>query len=238
VGDPAFVKVPVEKLLSKEHAASQRERLSRDKAMHWPIAGGIHPSETGTTTFHIVDREGNAIAVTTSQGANFLVVPGTGINMNNRMRMFDIAAGNPNLVLPGKKVRHTSNPSMAFKDGELFMSFGASGVDTQPQNQLWEFLSVVEWGFSPQEVGRWKGRRAFVSADEPPVQGDRGIGPGKRTVQPRGDQQARGQGTQGHGSGGLGYDEPSGERPENGRFDRRCRVAERRGHRNEVRRRG
>ena len=151
IGDPKFVKIPLEQLLSKEYAAAQRKRIDMNKAMEWPIPGGLASGDIGTTTFHIVDPKGNAMAVTTSIGANFLVVPGTGIVMNNRMRMFEIAEGNPNLVMPGKKVRHTSNPAMALKDGKVFMLWGATGADRQPQTQLWGFLNVVEWGMNPQE---------------------------------------------------------------------------------------
>jgi gamma-glutamyltranspeptidase/glutathione hydrolase len=150
IGDPAFVKIPLDRLLSKEYAAEQRKRIDMNKVMNWPIPSGLN-TDVGTTTFHIVDLNGNAIAVTTSLGSNFLVVPGTGIILNNRMPMFEIEEGNPNLVMPGKKVRHTSNPSMAFKDGKPFMLWGATGVDSQPQTQVWGFLNVVEWGMNPQE---------------------------------------------------------------------------------------
>ena len=151
IGDPKFVKIPLDRLLSKEYAAEQRKRIDMSKAIEWPIPGGIDLRELGTTTFHVTDAEGNAMAVTTSQGSNFLVVPGTGINMNNRMPMFNTDEGNPNLVMPGKKVRHTSNPSMALKDGKVFMLWGATGNDRQPQTQLWGLLNIVEWGMSPQE---------------------------------------------------------------------------------------
>jgi gamma-glutamyltranspeptidase/glutathione hydrolase len=119
----------------------------------WPIAGGLGDRKySHTTTYSIVDKDGNGAAVTTSLGSQFLVVGDTGILINNRVPMMEIAEGNPNIVEPKKKVRHTSNPYMAFKDGKLYILGGNTGVDTQPQGQIQQFLDVVEFGLNPQEA--------------------------------------------------------------------------------------
>jgi gamma-glutamyltranspeptidase / glutathione hydrolase len=124
----------------------------------WPIDDGLALSHSldeqigDTTTFHIVDQYGNAAAVTTSLGAQFLVVGDTGINMNNRMRFLALEAGDPNELSPGYKVRHTSNPYMAFRNGRLYLLGGNTGADTQPQVQLQQFLNIVEFGFSAQQA--------------------------------------------------------------------------------------
>jgi gamma-glutamyltranspeptidase / glutathione hydrolase len=170
VGDPARVDVPVARLLSDAHADSQRARINMNSAMRWPIADGLDLSQSSeasvvddpnadptlghgdTTTFHVVDAEGNGIAVTTSLGSQFYVVGDTGIHINNRMRFLSLANGNPNQLAPGYKVRHTSNPYMAFRNGRLHMLGGNTGADTQAQAQVQQFLNVVEFGFSAQEA--------------------------------------------------------------------------------------
>ncbi len=163
VGDPDEVDVPVEELLSEEYARLQRERIDPERAKEWPIepgpevAGGLQELEaarrnTNTTTFHVIDQWGNGAAVTTSLGANFLVAGDTGIIINNRMRMFSPEEDNPNAVEPGKKVRHTSNPYIALRNGELYILGGNIGADSQPQGQLQQFLYVVEYGLDPQDA--------------------------------------------------------------------------------------
>ncbi|AGB36560.1 gamma-glutamyltransferase family protein [Natronococcus occultus] len=151
VGDPDRVAVPVEELLEEEYAADQRDRISMDEAMEWPIDTGLEDVEADhTTTFHVVDDDGNAAAVTTSLGAQFLVVGDTGIHINNRMRMLSVEDNDPNRLTPGYKVRHTSNPYMAIRDGDPYVLGGVTGVDTQPQGQTQQFLHAVEFGLDAQ----------------------------------------------------------------------------------------
>jgi gamma-glutamyltranspeptidase/glutathione hydrolase len=173
VGDPDRIDVPVEALLSDAHADRQRARISPDEVLSWPIedvlpaatsasapraaarapaaaASDFRPS--GTTTFHVVDRDGNAAAVTTSLGAQFNVIGDTGIHINNRMRFVALADGDPNQLTPGFKVRHTSNPYMALKGGVPYILGGNTGADTQAQGQLQQFLAVAEFGSTAQEA--------------------------------------------------------------------------------------
>ncbi|MBX3000084.1 MAG: gamma-glutamyltransferase [Caldilineaceae bacterium] len=153
VGDPARVNVPVSGLLSDAHADSQRRRIDINMAQAWPIQDGLDRRLVHhTTTFHIVDRDGNAAAVTTSLGAQFLVIGDTGIHINERMKFFSLEAGNPNVMEAGKKVRHTSSPYMALRNGKPYILGGNTGVDTQPQGQMQQFLNVVEFGLSAQEA--------------------------------------------------------------------------------------
>lgn len=164
VGDPERVDVPVEELLEEEYAAAQSDRIDIDEAMEWPIDSELEDSNSlsstfasvgdadHTTTFHVVDEDGNAAAVTTSLGAQFLVVGETGIHINNRMRMLSLEDENPNRVTPGYKVRHTSNPYLALRDGDPYILGGNTGVDTQPQGQTQQFLNVVEFGLDAQDA--------------------------------------------------------------------------------------
>ncbi len=154
IGDPARIAIPIDELLSDEYATNQRARINMNSAMSWPISSGIEPldQDSHTTTFHITDRYGNAAAVTTSLGAQFLVIGDTGIHINNRMRMISLREGDPNQLTPGFNVRHTSNPYMALLNGKPYIMGGNTGVDTQPQGQMQQFLHVVEFGMSAQEA--------------------------------------------------------------------------------------
>jgi gamma-glutamyltranspeptidase/glutathione hydrolase len=153
VGDPDWVDVPVEELLSDQFAREARDLITMNRALTWPFPQIVAEVErSNTTTYSILDSEGNGAAVTTSLGAQFLVAGPSGVHINNRMRMFYYAEGYPNSVEPGKKVRHTSNPYLVLEDGNLFILGGNTGVDTQPQGQVQQFISVVEFGLSPQEA--------------------------------------------------------------------------------------
>jgi gamma-glutamyltranspeptidase / glutathione hydrolase len=167
VGDPDRIDVSVSELLSDRHAERQRERINMANAMFWPIADGFEPLDpelAHTTTFHVVDKDGNGAAVTTSLGAQFFVVGDTGIHINHRMRFLALQSGDPNQVTPGYKVRHTSNPYMAFKNGRLYILGGNTGADTQSQGQAQQFLSVAEFGLGAQEAVT---RPRFVSTAFP-----------------------------------------------------------------------
>ncbi len=154
IGDPKIKAIPIDMLLSDRYADNQRARIQPESVMVWPIDGGLdyEPDLNNTTTFHIVDRHGNAAAVTTSLGAEFCVVGTTGIHINNRMRMISLTDVKPNLLTPGKKVRHTSNPYLALKNGSLYLLGGNTGADNQSQCQVQQFLAVVEFGKTAQQA--------------------------------------------------------------------------------------
>ena len=166
VGDPAFVDVPVEELLSDAHAEAQRARIDPNSAMAWPISSELASRQAShTTTFHVVDGNGNAAAVTTSLGLQFMVVGRTGIHLNERNSFFSLEEGNPNVFAAGKKVRHTSAPYMALRSGRPAILGGNTGVDTQPQGQLQQLMNIVEFGFGAQEAVN---QPRFVSTAFPP----------------------------------------------------------------------
>lgn len=174
VGDPNRVEVPVAELLSDEHTRRQQARINMNRAMEWPIPDTLQISlqttdqeKAHTTTFHVVDSKGNAAAVTTSLGAEFLVIGDTGIHINNRMRMLALEPGNSNQLTPGYKVRHTSNPYMVLQDGKPYILGGNTGVDTQSQGQMQQFVHVVEFGLTAQEA---VAQPRFVSTAFPSTQ--------------------------------------------------------------------
>ena len=153
IGDPARIAIPIEELLSEAHAAELRERIEMDDTLEWLVeTGHSTPNMHHTTTFHIVDQHGNGAAVTTSLGAQFLVVPGTGIHINERMGFLSLEEGNANELTPGYKVRHTSCPYVVFRNNRPYIIGGNTGVDTQPQGQVQQFVNIVEYGMTAEEA--------------------------------------------------------------------------------------
>jgi gamma-glutamyltranspeptidase len=120
--------------------------------------------KSNTTTFHILDQYGNGAAVTTSLGGQFLVVGDTGIHINERLRFLSLEEGKANELAPGYKVRHTSNPYMVLRGNRPYILGGNTGIDTQPQGQLQQFINVVEFGMTAQEA---VDRLRFVSTSFP-----------------------------------------------------------------------
>src|SRR5260370_29598890 len=103
---------------------------------------GIHSETSGpdahgeTSSFSIADRFGNLVSVTHSVNGTFgsgIVVDGGGFVLNNRLPCFYLDDGNVNILIPGKRTRHTINPALALKDGKPVLACNTPRADTQPQ---------------------------------------------------------------------------------------------------------
>ena len=174
-GDPDFVQVPIQGLLSKEYASKRREALDAMRAApDMPEPGDPWPfhseprSETGpvpvkadceyasvweadTAYVCVVDGEGNAFSATPSDPVGWnLVIPGLGFCVSGRGTQTWLDPAHPSRLEPGKRPRLTPNPAMALKEGRPFMPFGCPGGDAQVQGMLQVFLNVVEFGMDPQ----------------------------------------------------------------------------------------
>lgn len=175
IADPRFAKdIPVSRLLSKEYAAQRRALIRRDRAIRGVApsgAGGTpvyedqpqpllsSPDRSGaqgeTSSFSIADRFGNVVSVTHSVNGTFgsgIVVDGAGWVLNNRMPYYSLTEGDANLLVPGKRPRHTINPALALKNGKPFLAWNTPGGDNQVQAMLQSFLSVVEFGLNVQQA--------------------------------------------------------------------------------------
>ena len=167
-GDPDFVEVPMEALLSKDYAARRREMIDSDRA--WPEmppagdtgiqAGAVSASssrdrswEQDTSYTCVVDRWGNAFSATPSDGElGTPLVPEIGLAISTRGSQSWLDPDHPSSLAPWKRPRLTPNPAMALRDGELFMPFGTPGGDAQVQAMAQLFLNVVEFGMDPQQA--------------------------------------------------------------------------------------
>ena len=108
-----------------------------------------------TSSFSIADRFGNLVSVTHSVNGGFgsgMVVEGGGYVLNNRMPYFSLDEGDVNVLVPGKRTRHTINPALALKEGKPFLAWNTPGGDNQPQAMLQAFLNCVEFGMNVQQA--------------------------------------------------------------------------------------
>ena len=164
-GDPDFVDVPLDRLLSKEYARQRRELIDMNVASRELRPGDAElvykdPGERpetfrgDTTHVDVVDAEGNLFAATPSGGwiASSPVVPGLGFPLGTRGQMFWLDEKHPNGLQPGKRPRTTLTPSLALRDGKPWLAFGTVGGDGQDQWTLQFFLNVVDFGMDLQEA--------------------------------------------------------------------------------------
>jgi gamma-glutamyltranspeptidase/glutathione hydrolase len=165
-GDPDFVSVPLERLLSREYAEERRGLIDPRHAslLLRPGDAGPRPlrlilgdeqSYNGDTThLDCIDAEGNMIAATPSGSwiQSSPVIPSLGFPLGTRGQMFSLDPEHPNALAPGKRPRTTLTPSLVLREGRPWMVFGTPGGDQQDQWTLQFFLNVVEFGMSIQEA--------------------------------------------------------------------------------------
>lgn len=168
LGDPDFVDIPTEKLLSDLYLKKRMEDFSFDKPTlseaisHGDILG--YESEE-TTHYSIVDSFGNAVSVTTTLNSGYgskLYVDELGFFLNNEMDDFSSKPGEPNIygliggeansIAPEKRMLSAMTPTIVEKDGELFMVLGTPGGSTIITSVLQTILNVVEFDMTMQEA--------------------------------------------------------------------------------------
>ncbi len=156
--DPRSVEAPLAQLLSADHAAQLAGRIDLQRAAP---AGPTTLTAGDTTYFCTADGDGNAVSGVQSINSGFgsgVMAGGTGILLNNRMSYWHLEPGHPNRLQPGRRVRHTMNPPLVLKDGELWCVFGTPGADNQVQINLQVLTAMIDFGLDPQqaaEMPRW-----------------------------------------------------------------------------------
>jgi gamma-glutamyltranspeptidase/glutathione hydrolase len=157
VADPRRADVPITELTDKGYAASRRELIDPERAMSHAPHGDITAfgnGQVGDTVYvSVVDGQGNACSFINSVYINFgsgLVVPGTGIVLQNRAALFSLDPDHPNALTPGKRPYHTIIPALATKDDELYLCYGVMGGFMQPQGHLQVITNMVDFGMDPQ----------------------------------------------------------------------------------------
>ena len=166
LGDPDFVAIPQDHLLSKTYAKERMENYSFEKATPSSAVshGDILVVESDETThFSIVDKEGNAVSVTTTLNGAYgskVYVDEIGVFMNNEMDDFSSKPGTPNMfgltgseansIAPKKRMLSSMTPTIVEKNGELYMVVGTPGGSTIITSVFQTILNVYEHGMEMQ----------------------------------------------------------------------------------------
>jgi gamma-glutamyltranspeptidase len=163
VSDPAFVDVPVERLLSKAYAEEQRKRINPRRTSA-SVTSGLE-KEGDTMYLCVADGEGNVVSLIQSlyMGFGSGVVGGdTGVLLHNRGSYFSLDARHVNYLQPGKRTMHTLTPAMVLRDGKPYMALGTMGGDAQPQVHVQLLTAMLDFGMNPQQAisaPRWRSGR-------------------------------------------------------------------------------
>ncbi|MCW5942453.1 MAG: gamma-glutamyltransferase family protein [Fimbriimonadaceae bacterium] len=175
VADPSAMRRSVSELLDPERLAARARLIRPDRAT--PVALRVPPGH-GTVYLAAADREGRMVSFIQSNYMGFgsgVVVPGTGISLQNRGAGFVLTPGHPNQVGGGKRPFHTIIPAFATRGSEAAMSFGVMGGHMQAQGHVQMMLRVFGAGQNPQaasDAPRW-----YVSEDGGILHLERGFDP-------------------------------------------------------------
>ena len=167
LGDPDFVKNPLDRLLDKGYAARIRAAIDPAKAgVSEDIKPGVPPHEgSNTTHYSIVDQHGNAVAVTYTLNDWFgakVTVPGTGVLLNNEMDDFTVKIGVPNMyglvqgeanaIAPGKRPLSSMSPTIVTRDGKPVIVVGTPGGSRIITAVTHTLLNLIDYGMTVQEA--------------------------------------------------------------------------------------
>lgn len=169
--DPRHGEVPLDRLLSDAYADEAAAAIDMRRSAEIVLA---EPERAGDTTyFAAVDRDGNAVSGIQSLNSLFgsgVTAGDTGVLLNNRMAYWHLASGHANRLVPGKRVRHTMNAPMVFKDDKLWAIEGTPGADNQVQVNLQVLTAMMDLDADPQmalEAPRWTSSQRGQGANWP-----------------------------------------------------------------------
>ncbi len=159
VSDPDNMEVSVSQLLDKAYLRERAALIDLGQAK--PLAHG-YPAQSETVYLTAADASGMMVSLIQSNYMGFgsgVVVPETGISLQNRGSGFSLQAGHPNCVGGGKRPFHTIIPGFVTEAAEPFMSFGVMGADMQAQGHLQMMVRTADFSQNPQtaaDAPRWK----------------------------------------------------------------------------------
>jgi gamma-glutamyltranspeptidase/glutathione hydrolase len=181
--DPRFGEVPLDRLLSDAYADECAASIDLGHAADLRLAEP-ETAAGDTTYFCVVDRDGSAVSGIQSINSGFgsgVTAGDTGVLLNNRMAYWHLAEGHANRLVPGKRVRHTMNAPMIFRNDRLWAVEGTPGADNQVQVNLQVLTAMMDLDVDPQaalEAPRWTSSQQGQGANWP-HEGD-----GRLTVEP------------------------------------------------------
>jgi len=167
LGDPQFVRNPVEQLISAQHAAAIRAQIAPHRATPSASLGGVAPTPEGATTTHysVVDAQGNAVAVTYTINDDFgakVIAGDSGFFLNDEMddfavkpgaaNLFGLVQGRANAIAPGKRPLSSMTPTIVLKDEKPVLVLGTPGGARIITTVLEVLLNVIDHGMTLQEA--------------------------------------------------------------------------------------
>jgi gamma-glutamyltranspeptidase/glutathione hydrolase len=164
VADIRHMTVTPAQLLDPGYLAERARLIRRDRATDF---GHGMPPPGGTIYLTAADSEGRMVSFIQSNYMGFgsgVVVPGTGVSLQNRGHCFSLDANHPNVVAPRKRPFQTIIPAFLTRDGQPKMSFGVMGGHMQPQGHMQTLVRMLEYRQNPQaacDAPRWKVNRGL-----------------------------------------------------------------------------
>jgi gamma-glutamyltranspeptidase/glutathione hydrolase len=166
LGDPVFVTNPLDWLLSPQHAAAIRAAITDRATPTATLRTGVPPHErTETTHYSVIDKAGNAVAVTYTLNGFFgagVMADDTGVLLNDEMddftskpgvpNMFGLVQGTANAIAPGKRPLSSMAPTVVLHDGRVFLVLGSPGGSRIITITLETALNMLDYGMPPQQA--------------------------------------------------------------------------------------
>jgi gamma-glutamyltranspeptidase/glutathione hydrolase len=167
--DPAFAKLPIRGLISKEYAARRRTAIDPLHAGQAPDAGNPALNAGDTVYLTVADRDGFMVSLIQSNYRGFgsgMVPDGLGFPLQNRGELFALDEKHLNVYAPAKRPFHTIIPGFITKDGQPLISFGVMGGAMQPQGHVQVVVNLIDFGMGLQEAGDAP-RAQHIGSSEP-----------------------------------------------------------------------
>ncbi len=166
LGDPAFITNPLARLLSPDHAAAIRARIGDRATPSSTLTPDVAPHERAETThYSVIDKAGNAVAVTYTINGGFgagVIAGDTGFLLNDEMddftvkpgvaNLFGLVQGEANAIAPGKRPLSSMAPTLVLRDGHVFLVLGSPGGARIITITLETALNILDYGMAPQEA--------------------------------------------------------------------------------------
>jgi gamma-glutamyltranspeptidase/glutathione hydrolase len=160
--DPAFSKIPLTQLISKDYATERRKLINPNEAARKVAPGNPVLGQGDTIYMCTADNDGNMVSLIQSNYRGMgsgVVVPGLGFMFQDRGELFSMEPGHANVYAPGKRPFHTIIPGFVMKDGKPWETFGVMGGGMQPQGHVQVLTNQIDFGLNVQEAGdaaRWQ----------------------------------------------------------------------------------
>jgi gamma-glutamyltranspeptidase/glutathione hydrolase len=159
VSDPRTMPFPGAALLDRDYLAARARLIDANRAQDF---GPGEPPRGGTVYLCAADEAGTMVSLIQSNYMGFgsgVVVPGTGISLQNRGAGFVLQPGHPNEVAGGKRPYHTIIPGFVTRNGQPYAAFGVMGGPIQPPGHVQTLVRLIDYGMNPQallDAPRWK----------------------------------------------------------------------------------